>query len=145
MRKGIRQVRKCTYCIRQVDEHYVNGRFKAYLKRCKVHKRIKGGDVWNWKGGKTKRNGYVYILDKNKHEKTGMSRYSGEHRLVIEKQLGRKLKSTEIVHHLNGIRHDNRIENLVLINGPMGHETWTYVKSLQKRIRDLEVLLDART
>ena len=38
-----------------------------------------------------------------------------EHRYLIEKSIGRKLLRSEIVHHLNGDKHDNRLENLKII------------------------------
>ncbi len=70
-----------------------------------------------------------------------------EHRKIMQDNIKRKLHSYEIVHHLNGIRTDNRIENLV-ITDKRHHESRTFIKKLQERIRMLEQLhlnLNART
>lgn len=68
----------------------------------------------NWKGGHTKQNGYIMIYKPN-HPFAHKSGYVAEHRLVMEKHLGRYLESYEFVHHVNGIREDNRLENLKLV------------------------------
>ena len=66
-----------------------------------------------WKGGRKKERGYILIRKPN-HPAVQQRKYVFEHRLVMEKKLGRYLKSEEKVHHKNGIRDDNRPENLHL-------------------------------
>jgi len=67
-----------------------------------------------WKGGKMLQ-GDGYVLIKNKdHPRANNSGYVFEHLLVMEQKIGRPVKKTETVHHKNGIKNDNRIENLEL-------------------------------
>lgn len=65
------------------------------------------------KGGRKRSNDYIQLLVLN-HPNADVNGYIYEHRLVMEENLGRYLEPYEIVHHINGIKDDNRKENLVL-------------------------------
>lgn len=77
-----------------------------------------GENNLQWKGGRSlTRQGYVIVKNYTHPHRTS-NNYYREHRLVMEKHLGRILRKDEHVHHLNGIKSDNRIENLVLTTNP---------------------------
>lgn len=74
-----------------------------------------GENSSTWKGGrKINKKGHVLVLRKG-HPMADKSGYVLEHRLVMAEYLGRILSSKEIVHHINGIKTDNRIENLKIM------------------------------
>lgn len=72
----------------------------------------------NWQGGRIRhRSGYVMVKDRQ-HPRGTKSGYVFEHILVMEAALGRHLHPEETVHHLNGVKDDNRRENLELWTRP---------------------------
>lgn len=90
-----------------------------------------------WGGHKKLRaDGYmsVYMPDHPHANKDG---YIMEHRLVMEKILGRYLESNEVVHHINSKRNDNQPENLMLFSSLSDHRK--YHAYFKKRSDDLSI------
>ena len=65
-------------------------------------------ESWSVQTKRIRLDGYVQV--------TGGGENYLEHRRIMEESIGRKLSSKEHIHHVNGVKHDNRIENLQLIS-----------------------------
>lgn len=66
-----------------------------------------------WKGGiKSRKDGYIMEYQKDHPSRNGRPGYVLQHRLVMERHLGRFLSDDEVVHHVNENPSDNRIDNL---------------------------------
>lgn len=89
-----------------------------------------------FKGRFVSSRGYVHV-HRPKHPMAQSDGYVYEHRMIMSNHLGRALTSVEHVHHINGKKSDNRIENLELVSG-VDH---CQITNLQKRVKVLETIL----
>lgn len=88
---------------------------------CMVEGR-KGDKSANWRGGKTvDTHGYVWVRRPDHPRAKGNGGYIREHHAVVEDSIGRLLQKGESVHHINGVRSDNRLENLQLCSSRHGN------------------------
>ena len=87
-------------------------------KRGKTGEHLRGrfGPQSNsWKGGRKIEGGYILLY----HPESPMADCKGyvlEHRFIVAKYIGRSLTKEDIVHHINGKKSENNIENLYLTN-----------------------------
>ena len=94
-----------------------------------------GSKASAWKGGRGKdKDGYVTIYTGPRSRST-FSLRPREHRSVMEQAIGRPLFDGETVHHKNGDRSDNRLENLELWNS--WHPPGQRVSELVKWAKDI--------
>lgn len=124
----------CPYCkenrwIYKTHLQANKSRGSKFTSRCKGCADIanSGENNYNWKGGRgINAQGYVRVRIDGK--------YKLEHRYVMEKHLGRKLESWEIVHHKDGNRQNNDINNIEL-HKPKDHDTITLLMRENRKLR----------
>lgn len=68
-----------------------------------------------WKGGKTTTSKGYRLVKMPEHHRADNKGYVLEHILIFEKETGIKVPENCCIHHLNGIKNDNRIENLCMM------------------------------
>ena len=102
-----REKSKCKYCDREIGETGALGMCNKHYQMFRKH----GNALWFDERVRPTSHGYY---------RTG-KKGQAEHRKIYEDYIGRKLTPDEVVHHINGIRTDNRIENLYLYPSKSAH------------------------
>jgi hypothetical protein len=104
----------CKRCgtMKNVAKKMGTNSFPGYCRTC-IYRHLRKKP--NWIGGRhSDGKGYILVSGQQAHPRSRSGRVF-EHRLVMEKHLGRYLRDDEIVHHKNGDGTDNRLENLELL------------------------------
>lgn len=101
-----------------VKDGLVKGEPKRFISG---HNSRTGALSISWKGGRIKStHGYICVKNPN-HPKAMGSGYVYEHIVVAERTAGRSMLPGEVVHHLNGVKSDNRPENLKICRDQKEH------------------------
>ena len=119
---------------------YAYGAVHSALRRFGIPRRHKGSEPGekhpSWKGGKVS-TGYGYFqIKKRGHCRANKQGYVLEHILVWEQTHNRPLPKGWSVHHINGIKSDNRPANLKALPSKKHN---TLIPVLKRRIRELEI------
>lgn len=114
-KKGKYQVLVCEYCKEEFTrlKSNIKGIHNFCSKECydsfAIENNMRAGENHpNWGSGNAIQNGYEF-------KRVGKEKYRAKHRLIMEKAIGRELRSDEIVHHKDGNKLNNALENLEIV------------------------------
>lgn len=101
----------------------------------------------NWKGGRRSNHGYILIL-KPEHPRADKAGYVPEHILIWEQVHNKPLPQGWVIHHLNGIKADNRPENFLALPSRKHHDVLAAkaqrIRELEAKVKLLEKALDSQ-
>jgi len=143
--RGTKVLRQCLYC--GVDFFVSRGQFKAYKGAGKFCSRPHHYDFYRenptehplYKPGwyLETHSGYLARGMRKSDKSTAVVR---QHRYIMEEHLGRELKTTEHVHHINHNRLDNRLENLQVMSDSEHHKVHSSSPEDKERLREAQKL-----
>jgi len=102
------------------------------LRFQQVNKQRYGANSAHWKGGRIRVGKTSYYIEVKLYPDSpfycmaNSQGYVLEHRLIMSENIGRLLSKSELVHHINGDRQDNRLENLMLLTSRK-HNAYTVI------------------
>ena len=110
---------------------------KMSISRKGLHK---GSKHPNFKGKTKTTKGYVLIYMPEHPFAFHGKRYIQEHRFIVEKIIGHYLKPSNRIHHINGIKDDNRPENLIAFKNESAHQKF----ERNCKIKSTDIIFDGR-
>jgi len=132
-RRPARIIKPCAYCHKEISLQPNQARRSQHFFCCHdcyglwVSENRRSERHPNWQGGRRLNGaGYIEIRlqpDDFFYSMQSVRHYVLEHRLIMAKHLKRCLLPWEVVHHINGIKDDNRLENLKLLGSNGQHNT----------------------
>jgi len=121
---------------------FIKGISKRTRKKMSDSRKDKfiGEKNFSWKGGETRHREYIYILQRF-HPYARPNGYVKRSRLVIERYIKRFLDSHNHVHHINKIKNDDRIENLMAFSSNSAHGRF---HRNSNNVKQSEIVFDGR-
>lgn len=128
------------FCSKKCDDIFRKGKHISPKSEFKKGQNL-GEKHPNWKGGKCiSKGGYIFIYNPT-HPFASHHGYVREHRLIVEQQIGRYLLPFEKTHHLNEIKSDNRLCNLMAFTSESAHQRF---HNNPNNVKPNEIIFDGR-